>query len=108
MSGRPSHAAPTQLPYALVVVRPEVVPTHALADAIAAYVALRVAPHKVHPMHDRTARSASPDPPPAQRLRGGVRFVGAIPKSPSGKILRRILRQQQQEGHASPPPVAKL
>ncbi|KJE89816.1 phenylacetyl-CoA ligase [Capsaspora owczarzaki ATCC 30864] len=29
-----------------------------------------------------------------KRLQGGVRFVEAIPKSPSGKILRRILRDQ--------------
>ena len=29
-----------------------------------------------------------------KRLRGGVRFIDAIPKSPSGKILRRVLRDQ--------------
>lgn len=29
---------------------------------------------------------------PAKRLHGGVRFVDAIPKSPSGKILRREMR----------------
>lgn len=29
---------------------------------------------------------------PAKRLRGGVVFVDEIPKNPSGKILRRILR----------------
>ena len=29
-----------------------------------------------------------------KRLRGGVRFVDAIPKNPSGKILRRVLKQQ--------------
>ena len=39
--------------------------------AVAAWVAERVAPHK--------------------RLRGGVAFVEQIPKSPSGKILRRVL-----------------
>jgi len=31
---------------------------------------------------------------PAKRLRGGVRFVDQVPKSPSGKILRRLLRDQ--------------
>ena len=29
---------------------------------------------------------------PAKKLRGGVRFVNNIPKNPSGKILRRVLR----------------
>ena len=29
-----------------------------------------------------------------KQLRGGVKFVDAIPKSPSGKILRRMLRDQ--------------
>ncbi|GAP87205.1 putative AMP-binding enzyme [Rosellinia necatrix] len=30
-------------------------------------------------------------------LRGGVEFVDAIPKSPSGKILRRLLRDRERE-----------
>ncbi|XP_076450480.1 uncharacterized protein LOC143286697 [Babylonia areolata] len=30
---------------------------------------------------------------PHKRLRGGVRVVDSIPKNPSGKILRRVLRQ---------------
>ncbi|KAJ4314728.1 hypothetical protein N0V84_008721 [Fusarium piperis] len=34
---------------------------------------------------------------PSKRLRGGVRFVKEIPKSPSGKILRRILRDQMNK-----------
>lgn len=29
-------------------------------------------------------------------LRGGIEFVDAIPKSPSGKILRRILRDAER------------
>lgn len=32
-----------------------------------------------------------------KRLRGGVKFVDEIPKSPSGKILRRLLRDQAAE-----------
>ncbi|KAJ5089220.1 Acyl-CoA ligase inpC [Penicillium argentinense] len=30
-------------------------------------------------------------------LKGGVRFVDAVPKSPSGKILRRLIRDQEKE-----------
>ena len=37
-------------------------------------------------------------------LVGGVEFIDSVPKSPSGKILRRVLkereRQKQQEGKA--------
>ena len=29
-----------------------------------------------------------------KRLRGGVIFIDAIPKSPSGKILRKVLRDE--------------
>lgn len=29
-------------------------------------------------------------------LKGGVRFIEAVPKSPSGKILRRLLRDQEK------------
>lgn len=31
---------------------------------------------------------------PPKKLRGGVRFVKEIPKSASGKILRRILKEE--------------
>ena len=30
-------------------------------------------------------------------IRGGIKFVEAIPKSPSGKILRRVLKNQMLE-----------
>jgi acyl-coenzyme A synthetase/AMP-(fatty) acid ligase len=36
--------------------------------------------------------------PAYKRLRGEVRWVNSIPKSPSGKILRRALRKQVQNG----------
>lgn len=32
-----------------------------------------------------------------KKLRGGVLFVDAIPKSPSGKILRKILRDEAKK-----------
>lgn len=35
-----------------------------------------------------------------KRLRGGVRFVDTIPKSPSGKILRRFLKKKAVEEEA--------
>ena len=31
---------------------------------------------------------------PCKKLRGGIVFVDTIPKSPSGKILRRVLRDR--------------
>lgn len=68
----------TELPLGYVVINKNASkkPT---AKEIQDWVAEQVAPHK--------------------RLRGGVRFVDVIPKSPSGKILRRILRDQaKQEG----------
>ena len=34
---------------------------------------------------------------PQKKLRGGVEFIDQIPKSPSGKILRRMLRNQEKE-----------
>lgn len=30
-------------------------------------------------------------------LKGGVEFIDVIPKSPSGKILRRLLRDRERE-----------
>ncbi|KAH0120108.1 phenylacetyl-CoA ligase-like protein, partial [Aureobasidium melanogenum] len=30
-------------------------------------------------------------------LKGGVEFIDVVPKSPSGKILRRLLRDQEKE-----------
>lgn len=32
-----------------------------------------------------------------KKLRGGVVFVDAIPKSPSGKILRKVLRDEAKK-----------
>ncbi|RMX50070.1 hypothetical protein pdam_00002888 [Pocillopora damicornis] len=34
---------------------------------------------------------------PQKKLRGGVEFIDQIPKSPSGKILRRVLRNRETE-----------
>lgn len=56
-------------------------PTPALAEKIEQWLAAKVAPYK--------------------RLRGGVRFVDEIPKNPSGKILRRALKEQAKNEAAT-------
>ena len=70
---RPDESA-GDLPLAYVVLKPGKQITE---KDIQSFIAERVAPHK--------------------QLRGGVVFVDTIPKSASGKILRRILRQQDAE-----------
>lgn len=35
-----------------------------------------------------------------KQLQGGVQFVDNIPKLPSGKILKRILREAEKEGRS--------
>lgn len=78
----PSQA--TELPRAYVVLKPGVGRDEDKAREITAWMATKVAPHK--------------------RLRGGVYFIDAVPKSPSGKILRRLLRDKitQDERKAGP------
>lgn len=36
-----------------------------------------------------------------KKLRGGVLFVNAIPKNPSGKILRKVLREEARRETAA-------
>lgn len=67
----------TELPRAYIVAAAGAEPGPALADEITAWLAQKVASHK--------------------RLRGGVRFVSEIPKSASGKILRRMVRDMAKE-----------
>ena len=61
-----------ELPKAFVVPKGDITP-----DDIADFVAERVAPHK--------------------KLRGGVEFIDKIPKSASGKILRKDLRKRESD-----------
>lgn len=42
---------------------------------------------------DEVIKFVADNASPAKRLRGGVRFIDDIPKNPSGKILRRLLRE---------------
>jgi 4-coumarate--CoA ligase len=64
----------TEQPLAYVVLKQNEIPSDELKEEIKNFVSQRVAPHK--------------------KLRGGVYFIDKIPKSPSGKILRRFLRER--------------
>ncbi|KAI4289786.1 MAG: hypothetical protein L6R35_000952 [Caloplaca aegaea] len=71
----------TEVPRAYVVPAPGVAGLKEVAADISAWLAAKVASHK--------------------RLRGGIRFVEEIPKSASGKILRRMLKVKAQEEEAA-------
>jgi 4-coumarate--CoA ligase len=67
----------TELPRAYVVPAQGVLRTRQTEEEIANWLAARVASHK--------------------RLRAGVRLVDEIPKTTSGKILRRVLKQKTMQ-----------
>lgn len=67
----------TEVPRAYVVPKKGVEGSPEQEKKIVEWLSQRVASHK--------------------RLRGGVRFVDVVPKSPSGKILRRVLQTKAQE-----------
>jgi acyl-coenzyme A synthetase/AMP-(fatty) acid ligase len=67
----------TEVPRAYVVLREGVEASEAKAKELVEWVATQVAPHK--------------------KLRGGIRFVDQVPKSPSGKVLRRVVREQAKK-----------
>jgi acyl-coenzyme A synthetase/AMP-(fatty) acid ligase len=67
----------TEVPRAYVVPKKGVAKSPEAEKMIVDWLAKRVANHK--------------------RLRGGVRFVDEVPKSASGKILRRVLKLQALE-----------
>jgi 4-coumarate--CoA ligase len=72
-------AEATEVPRAYVVLRQGVTASEARAQELSDWVATQVAPHK--------------------KLRGGIHFVDQVPKSASGKILRRLMRDQvKKEG----------
>jgi acyl-coenzyme A synthetase/AMP-(fatty) acid ligase len=80
--GIEDQANATEVPRAYVVLREGVAASEAKAQELAEWVAAQVAPHK--------------------KLRGGIRFVDQVPKSPSGKVLRRVMREQaKREQRAS-------
>lgn len=71
----PAHA--TEVPRAYVVLREGVEASDAKAQEFVDWMSTQVAPHK--------------------KLRGGIRFVSRIPKSPSGKVLRRMMREEAKK-----------
>ncbi|KAL2367217.1 phenylacetyl-CoA ligase [Blastomyces gilchristii SLH14081] len=79
----------SEVPLAYVVLKAKVAGNEAAAEAekIMKWLADKVAPHKW--------------------LRGGVKFIDEIPKSASGKILRRVLKERAK-GDADGPVKAKL
>ena len=80
--GRPDEEA-GEIPTAVVVLRQPAADTEPIARELMAYVAERVAPH--------------------EKIRR-VEFATGIPKSPSGKILRRLLAGRDQAAASSRPP----
>ena len=70
----------SEVPRAYVV--PVGEPSEQLAKELVRYVHERVAQHK--------------------RLRGGVVFIDEVPKSGSGKILRRLLKEKAKEDKRDP------
>jgi acyl-coenzyme A synthetase/AMP-(fatty) acid ligase len=75
--GVEDRAQATEVPRAYVVLAPNVEANAVKAKELAEWVAGQVAPHK--------------------KLRGGIKFIQQVPKSPSGKILRRLMRDQAKE-----------
>ena len=71
----------TELPRAYVVVARGFTEGVGLEGAICEWLGERVAPYK--------------------KLKGGVRFVEAIPKSDAGKVLRRVLAEQAKREDAA-------
>jgi acyl-CoA synthetase (AMP-forming)/AMP-acid ligase II len=80
--GRPDEES-GEIPTAVVVLRQPAADTGPIARELMAYVAARVAPH--------------------EKVRR-VEFVTGIPKSPSGKILRRLLAGRDQTAASSRSP----
>lgn len=78
----------TEVPRAYVVMRPGIAKNDALVQEITDWLAKQTAPHK--------------------KLRGGVRFIDAIPKSQAGKILRRVLKDQVKQEEEAAKDKAKL
>ncbi|KAH8675824.1 hypothetical protein BX600DRAFT_186734 [Xylariales sp. PMI_506] len=71
------HERSTEVPRAYVVLKANTPRTEATATEIVKWLGSKVSPHK--------------------QLRGGVRFIDEVPKNASGKILRRILKEEAKK-----------
>jgi 4-coumarate--CoA ligase len=78
----------TEIPRAYIVVQPSVKGDESTSKIINEYVTKNVTNYK--------------------KLRGGIRFVDAIPKSPSGKILRREVKDWVKKEQKETPAKARL
>ncbi|PPJ58103.1 hypothetical protein CBER1_05278 [Cercospora berteroae] len=78
----------TEVPVAYVVLKQGIVASPAVENEIVDWLNAKVANHK--------------------KLRGGIKFTNEIPKSVSGKILRRMLKVKYQEEEAKAAGRAKL
>jgi 4-coumarate--CoA ligase len=72
----------SELPRAYIKLAPGVEANQETEKDIADYLQSKVAPHK--------------------KLRGGIRFISEIPKSVSGKILRRVLKDEAKKEIENP------
>ncbi|CAO3597553.1 unnamed protein product [Absidia cylindrospora] len=81
-------AQATELPRAYVVLQPSTKPSDAAAKELMDFVAGKVVQYK--------------------RLRGGVRFIDVVPKSASGKLLRRVIKDWVKEEEKAAKIDAKL
>ena len=83
MSGVYDKSQATEIPRAYVVIKSGTDASSETASEIVSWMSSRVANHK--------------------RLRGGVKFVKEIPKTASGKILRRKLKAEAAEEEKAKP-----
>jgi 4-coumarate--CoA ligase len=81
-----SKSIASEVPRAYIVPGSE--PSDTLAMELVKFVHERVAQHK--------------------RLRGGVKFIEEIPKSASGKILRRLLKEKAKNDTSDPMETAQI
>jgi acyl-coenzyme A synthetase/AMP-(fatty) acid ligase len=48
-------------------------------------------------LHASIHKHVEDSKPSYKWLKGGIEFLDAVPKSPSGKILRKVLREKEKE-----------